>query len=241
MNQQQRDEGRERREGNSGADGSRGERSPAGDASHGDEPRREIPSPDAGTLALLEEKERLEAQLQRSLADLQNIRKRHLREMDEARLRAMEAIAQELLPILDNFQRALSAHEHTDDPVRAREQTESMLSGLRMVHSLLEGVLERHGIAEIPAAGEVFDPNVHEAVGIDPRAGLEPGRVSQVLQRGYRLGDRVIRPSKVLVASDSGAGPSGGGPSGGSASAEGKGPSGGTRRGSSGGDPAADA
>ena len=76
-----------------------------------------------------------------------------------------------------------------------------------MVKSLLQSVLERHGLAEIPAQGETFDPTVHEAVGVDTQCGLEPGVISHVVQQGYSMGERVIRPAKVMVAAASQDGP----------------------------------
>lgn len=141
---------------------------------------------------------RAESQLKRAMADLQNIRKRHAKEMDEARKRALEGLATELLPVLDNFHLALVARDQDQAP---EEHRDSMVEGLTMVRSLLEGVLERHGLSEIPSLGEVFDPNLHEAVGVDEETTVESGRVSRVMQRGYTMSGRVIRPAKVFVAS----------------------------------------
>jgi molecular chaperone GrpE len=152
--------------------------------------------------ALREERDRLEAQLRRALADLANIRKRHAKELEEARTRAVEAMAGELLPVLDNFHLALAAHEQHEIGA-AQQEAHSIIEGVKMVRSMLEGVLERHGLAEISSEGEIFDPDKHEAVGVDPDAPLEPGRVTRVLQRGYSFQDRVLRPSKVHVAGDS--------------------------------------
>ena len=150
---------------------------------------------------LRQERDRLEAQLKRAMADLQNVRKRHLREMEEARQLALEGFAAELLPVLDNFHLALDAHERHESGA-ARTEAHALVEGLEMVRSLLQGALERHGLAEIPALGETFDPNVHEAVGVDTQADIEPGKVSRVMQRGYSLKDKIIRPSKVLVAGE---------------------------------------
>lgn len=154
---------------------------------------------DSGSASPEEERDRLQDQLRRAMADLQNIRKRHVKEMEDARRRAIEGLAAELLPVLDNFQLALAAHEH-HDPSGQRSDEGAMVEGVRMVRSLLQGVLERHGLAEIPAHGQRFDPNVHEAVGMDPQSELEAGHVSKVMQHGYTLGERVVRPAKVLVA-----------------------------------------
>ena len=141
-----------------------------------------------------QERDRLRDQLQRAMADLQNIRKRHVKEMDDARKRAIEGLATELLPVLDNFHLATEAQEQDT-------ASDSMAEGLSMVRSLLESVLERHGLREIPSMHEVFDPNLHEAVGVDERDDVDSGHVSKVMLRGYTIGERVIRPAKVFVAS----------------------------------------
>ena len=145
-------------------------------------------------------------QLLRAVADLANLRKRMHKEVDEARRRAIEAITSELLPVLDNFHLALGARSQAEADA-ATTQADAVVDGLRMVKSMLEGVLERHGLSEIPSAGAVFDPNIHEAVGVDTQSDSEPGRVVQVMARGYRLGDRVLRPSRVLVSGEAPASP----------------------------------
>jgi molecular chaperone GrpE len=170
------------------------------------EPAKEIPAADEGLRQLQAERDRLHDQLVRALADLQNARKRHQREIEDVRKRAVETLARELLPVLDNFHLALAAHE-AQERGQGQRATHSMIEGLRMVQSLLAGALERHGVAEIESIGTRFDPSQHEAVGIDPGAAAEPGTVTQVLQRGYALGERVLRPSKVLVAGETGAPP----------------------------------
>jgi molecular chaperone GrpE len=144
---------------------------------------------------IAQERDKLHAQLQRTLADLQNFRKRRAQEMAEARQSGIESVASELLPVLDSF------HLATDyDPEAGENPTGSMREGLLMVKGILEGVFQRHGIEEIPAQGERFDPAVHEAVGIDPRPEAEEGRVTVVMQRGYRFDNqRVIRPTRVMV------------------------------------------
>lgn len=146
---------------------------------------------------LREERARLETQLQRAMADLQNFRKRQSREFEEVRKRTLEGLAAELLPVLDNFHLALEAHE-----ARHAEESDihTMVEGLRMVQSLLHAALERHGVSEIPAAGLPFDPTRHEAVGVEPRDDVDAGHVAGVVQRGYQIGDKVVRPSRVVVA-----------------------------------------
>jgi molecular chaperone GrpE len=166
------------------------------DEASGNEPARGADAA-ADLDTLRAERDLLQDQLKRQMADLANIRKRHAKEMDQARARALEGFAAELLPVLDNFYLALEAHDQRQTP--PSPEAHALVEGLRLVRSLLEGVLERHGLREIPAHGEQFDPNKHEAVGMHPVDEVKPGHVSKVLQRGYLLGDNVLRASRVLV------------------------------------------
>ena len=140
-----------------------------------------------------DERDRLQNQLQRTLADLQNFRKRRAQERAEARRSGIEEFTLDLLPVLDNF------HLATEIGAEADEAGDSMQEGLLMVKSLFDKVFERHNIVEIPAVGETFDPSVHEAVGIDPDPSGQAGTVTRVLQKGYSIDGRVVRPSKVMV------------------------------------------
>jgi len=143
---------------------------------------------------LAEERDKLQSQLQRTLADLQNFRKRRAQEMTNVRRTAIEAMAADLLPVLDNFHLATTIGSSTGD-----EATRSMQEGLEMVRGMLESVFERYGVQEIPADGTRFDPLVHEAVGIDPDPEAEEGVVTQIIQRGYSIDGKVIRPTRVMV------------------------------------------
>jgi molecular chaperone GrpE len=127
----------------------------------------------------------------RLAADFDNYRKRTAREHAELTQRANERLLNELLPVLDDLERALEA---------AVEHEEAKLEeGVRLVHRSLLGLVERHGLTEIDTEG-AFDPHVHEALLAQPSEGAEEGSVLQVLQKGYRLGDKVIRPARVIVA-----------------------------------------
>jgi molecular chaperone GrpE len=127
----------------------------------------------------------------RLAADFDNYRKRTAREHAELTQRANERLLNELLPVLDDLERALEA---------AAEHEEAKLEeGVRLVHRSLLGLVERHGLTEIATEG-AFDPHVHEALLAQPGEGAEEGSVLQVLQKGYRLGDKVIRPARVIVA-----------------------------------------
>ncbi len=127
----------------------------------------------------------------RLAADFDNYRKRVAREQVELTSRANERILNELLPVLDDLERALEA---------AAEHEEAKLEeGVRLVHRSLLGLVERHGLSEIETEG-AFDPHVHEALLTQPAESAEEGSVLQVLQKGYRLGDKVLRPARVIVA-----------------------------------------
>lgn len=129
--------------------------------------------------------------LRRLKAEFDNFRKRTESERVAQSARAGESLVKELLPVLDDLERAL---------VAAEEHEEAKLEdGVRLVHRALAGVLARAGLAEIETDG-AFDPHVHEALLAQPVEGAEPGSVVQVLQKGYRLGDRVLRPARVVVA-----------------------------------------
>jgi molecular chaperone GrpE len=127
----------------------------------------------------------------RLAADFDNYRKRVAREHADLTQRANERLLNELLPVLDDLERALQA---------AAEHEEAKLEeGVRLVHRALLGLITRHGLTEIDTEGE-FDPHVHEALLAQPAEGAEEGSVLEVLQKGYRLGDKVLRPARVIVA-----------------------------------------
>jgi molecular chaperone GrpE len=126
----------------------------------------------------------------RTAADFDNFRKRALREREEYVTLANERLVKELLPVLDDLERAL---------VAATEHQEAALEdGVRLVHQALASLLARQGLQEIDAAGK-FDPHVHEALLSQP-SDAEEGSVIDVVQKGYKLGDRVVRPARVVVA-----------------------------------------
>jgi len=128
--------------------------------------------------------------LKRLAAEFENYRKRVAREQQALSTRAAERLVKELLPIVDDLERALEA---------AEEHEEAKLEeGVRLVHRQLASALEREGLAEIETSG-TFDPHVHEALLAQPSEADE-GSVIEVLQKGYRLGDRVLRPARVVVA-----------------------------------------
>ncbi len=129
--------------------------------------------------------------LQRLAADFDNYRKRVLREQEAFAGRASARLVERLLPVVDDLERALDAAEH-------HEQAK-VIEGVRLTHDALLATLQAEGLEEIEAEG-VFDPHVHEALLSQPAEGVEPGSILQVVQRGYRLGDTVLRPARVIVA-----------------------------------------
>ena len=132
----------------------------------------------------------LEDRLLRLAAEFDNFKKRTARDREQYVALANERLIGELLPILDDLERAL---------VAAAEHEEAQLEeGVRLVHRSLAGVLERQGVKAIEADGK-FDPHVHEALLSQPSE-AEEGSVLDVVQKGYRLGDRVVRPARVVVA-----------------------------------------
>jgi molecular chaperone GrpE len=140
--------------------------------------------------ALRNENEELIDTLQRLQADFENYRKRAARDQEALVGRAGERIVKELLPILDDLERALEAAEQHEEA--------KLEEGVKLVHRQLERLLEKEGLAAVETDG-MFDPHVHEALLTQPSES-EEGSVIEVLQKGYRLGDRVLRPARVVVA-----------------------------------------
>ena len=149
--------------------------------------------------ALKEENAKLEDRLVRLQADFDNHRKRTLREKQEALSYGHENVVKDMLPVVDNLERAI---EHASASSGA--DFEGMLQGVELVRRELLGVLAKHGVGSIEAEGEVFDPNLHEALAQMEDEKVPAGRVSRVLQKGYRLRDRLLRPARVLVSKGSG-------------------------------------
>jgi len=144
--------------------------------------------------AVTTERDELREQMLRLRAEMENMRKRMNRERDEERRYAALPMTRELLPVIDNLHRALAAGEKDKNP-------DALLQGVGMVARQLEEVLQRHEIKPIPALGQPFDPNLHEALQQVPTNEHPPMTVIQEYERGFQLHDRVVRPSKVIVSS----------------------------------------
>jgi molecular chaperone GrpE len=131
---------------------------------------------------------------QRTQADFENFRKRMTRDVGAAEARGVARVAKELLPALDNLGRALAAAEAEG------ESGGHLAAGVKLVHDELLGALKRVGIEPFSPQGERFDPNEHEAMAQHPVEGAESGTVVEVYQQGFRLGESVLRPARVVVA-----------------------------------------
>ena len=129
----------------------------------------------------------------RAQAELENVRKRLRREMDDERKYALMPLVADLLPVGDNIARAVTAAEKSPE-------ASGLLDGVKLVAQQLEGVLARHNTKRIEALGKPFDPNVHAAILQQPSADQPANTVLQVAQEGYQLHDRVVRPAQVIVS-----------------------------------------
>jgi molecular chaperone GrpE len=149
--------------------------------------------------ALKEENAQLKDKLLRGLADMENLRKRLEREKAEATLYAASNFARDLLSVADNFSRAVAAVT-PEQRAAADEMSSNLLAGIEVTERELTNVLERHGIRRIDALGQKFDPHMHQAMFEVPTADHPAGTVVQVMQNGYAIGTRCLRPALVGVS-----------------------------------------
>jgi molecular chaperone GrpE len=140
-----------------------------------------------------QERDQFLALLKRTQADFENYQKRNQREREQDRRYMHGAMALDLLPVLDNLERATEA-------ARQAGEKGPLVQGVAMVQSQLLDMLKRHGINPIDAVGQPFDPNLHQAVMQQPSAEQPPNTVLQVLERGFLIHDRVLRPARVVVS-----------------------------------------
>ena len=128
---------------------------------------------------------------QRTQAEFENYRKRTAQQAAQAGERAKVGLLRELFPVVDNLERALAAAADSEGPLH---------EGVKLVLADLQGVLAREGVEPLEPKGERFDPTVHEAISTHPQAGTEAGLVLEVVEKGYRTRDSVIRPARVVVS-----------------------------------------
>lgn len=129
----------------------------------------------------------------RARADLDNFRKRSLREKEDAIRYANNGLLEKLLPVIDNFELGLEAARNATDAA-------SVLQGMSMVHRQLQDFIRSQGLEEVPAEGELFDPNKHDAVSQEFSADIAEGQVIRQVRKGYKLKERLLRAASVIVS-----------------------------------------
>jgi molecular chaperone GrpE len=151
------------------------------------------------TATLQQERDEFRNLLQRTRADFENYQKRSQRDLAQERRYWNSGLALELLPILDNFERAVAAAKQAGE-------TGPLVQGVAMVQAQLRDVLKRHGVSSIDALGKPFNPDLHQAVMQQPSSEYPPNTVLQVLEEGFMIHDRVLRPARVIVSTAPGKG-----------------------------------
>lgn len=147
--------------------------------------------------ALLASENRVKEQQEsvlRAKADVENMRRRTEQEIDKARKYALNKFAEELLPVIDNLERAIAAADADNELVKP------ILEGVELTHKTFADVVAKNGLKEINPDGEAFNPELHQAMSIQESADHEPNTVMFVMQKGYELNGRVIRPAMVMVS-----------------------------------------
>jgi len=155
----------------------------------------EAPPDDAAALAKTREeaKDNLNKYM-RLAAEMENLRKRTMRDVEHAHKFGIERFATDLLAVTDSLEMGLAAADNAS--------VESLLEGTQATLKLMQGALEKSGVEVIDPEGEPFDPQLHEAMTVQPSATAEPGSVLNVVQKGYRLNGRLLRPARVIVAGE---------------------------------------
>ncbi|MGC6497610.1 MAG: nucleotide exchange factor GrpE [Candidatus Puniceispirillaceae bacterium] len=162
-------------------------------------PEKSAPTDDPVMAALFEERDSLKDQLLRALADVENMRRRTERELESARKYAHTGFARDLVGAIDNLSRAIDAAPAADE-APSPEALSGLFTGLEMSWTEIQSTMERHGIKRVDPKGEKFDYNLHQAMFEVPSDTHEPGTVVEVVQHGYVLHDRLLRPAMVGVA-----------------------------------------
>lgn len=135
----------------------------------------------------------------RAMAETENVRKRLEREREDAKVYSVTRFARDLLTVADNLNRALAALP-AESRAKADDSLNAVLDGVEATERELQAALGRHGVKPIAAEGQRFDPHLHQAIAEVPAKGAEPGTVVNVVQSGYTIGDRLLRPAMVTVA-----------------------------------------
>lgn len=130
----------------------------------------------------------------RAKAEVENMRRRTEQDVEKAHKFALEKFAKDLLNVVDNLERGMTSLESIDESAKA------LVEGVQLTHKELVSVLNRFGVEAVGSVGEAFNPELHQAISMQPAEGVEPNHISVVLQKGYTLQGRVIRPAMVMVA-----------------------------------------
>jgi molecular chaperone GrpE len=149
--------------------------------------------------ALNAENSQLKDRVLRTLAEMENLRRRTEREVSDAKTYGVTSFARDMLTVVDNLARALE-HLPAEARAAADPQIQSVIEGVELTARDLEAVLGRHGVKRLDPKGQKFDPNFHQAIFEIPDETLPAGAVSQVVQSGWTIGDRVLRPAMVGVS-----------------------------------------
>ncbi len=171
------------------------------EATPGENPLSETTERDAFAVieALNAENSQLKDRILRTLAEMENLRRRTEREVSDAKTYGVTSFARDVLSVVDNLARAL---EHVPPEARAaaEPQIQSVIEGVELTARDLEAVLGRHGVKKLDPKGQKFDPNFHQAIFEAPDETVPAGTVSQVVQAGWTIGDRVLRPAMVGIS-----------------------------------------
>ena len=147
--------------------------------------------------ALNAENAALKDRVLRTLAEMENLRRRTEREVSDARIYGVSAFARDMLSVVDNLSRALDS---LPENARADERFKSLIDGVELTARDLQAALARHGVKKLEPQGEKFDPNFHQAMFEEPDETVPSGTVTKVMQGGWTIGDRVLRPAMVGVS-----------------------------------------
>jgi molecular chaperone GrpE len=173
---------------------------PTARADEADAPETQDAGPQVDPVAVLaREAADLKDRLLRTLAEMENLRRRTEKEVADARTYGVTNFARDILAVADNMERALKA---LDDEIRAKADAgvKALLDGVELTERELIKVMEKHGVRRLEPAGQKFDPNLHQAMLEVPDPSVPSGTVVQVMQPGYTIGERVLRPALVGIA-----------------------------------------
>ena len=172
---------------------------PTNPDSKGPEDTETTPDPHSVIEKLIAENSELKDRVLRALAETENLRRRSERESADARAYGVTNFARDLLSVVDNLERAL-AHIPADQRAAASDTLKDLIEGVDLTAKDLASVLARHGVKRLDPMGEKFDPNFHQAIFEAPDESVPSGAVAQVVQSGWKIADRVLRPALVGVS-----------------------------------------